>query len=291
MDEGIRPHHQVLRSVVKSTAAPFLLPILLLSFGGFIVPMGVLAAYSLSAGPNPGFFGNYTAFLADPFNMAVIFDTITLGLKVVLVSTCCGIPIAMLYWHGGRRLRQVVIILTLFPMLTSDIVRTFAWVVLLGRGGPLVTIGSLLGITSRSATFLQTEGGMLVALAQINLPLMLLPVMAVLSKVDGRLVEAAEMAGAGKWRIMATILLPLALPGLIAGWILTFASASTSLVTQASIGGARLIYLPLFVYRQVNILFDWPTAAAVSFILVLSTGSVILALAMLTRHPRLVGHV
>jgi putative spermidine/putrescine transport system permease protein len=84
--------------------------------------------------------------------------------------------------------------------------------------------------------------------------------------------------------------LPLALPGIIAGWILTFASAATNFVTQAAIGGARLIYLPQFLYREVNVLYDWPTAAVVAFVLIVSTGSVILALAMLTRHPRLVGH-
>lgn len=276
---------------MKSTALPYLLPILLLSFGGFVVPMTVLAIYSLSAGASPGLFGNYTAFLADPFNMAVVFDTITLGIKVVIVATFFGIPIAMLYWHGGPRLRQAVIVLTLIPMLTSDIARTFSWMILLGRSGPFAMLSDFLGLTSGSTTFLQTEGGMMIALCQINLPLMLLPLIAVMSKVDGRVVEAAGMAGAGPWRIMITILLPLALPGLIAGWILTFASAATSLVTQATIGGARLIYLPVFVFRQVNVMFDWPSAAAVSFILILSTGSVILALAMLARHPRLVGHV
>jgi putative spermidine/putrescine transport system permease protein len=275
---------------MKSTGLPFLLPMLLLSLGGFIAPMGVLAVYSLSAGETPGLLGNYAAFLADPFNVAVVVDTIVLGVKVVLVTTLCGVPIALLYWHGGPRLRQVVIFLTLLPMLTSNIVRTFAWIVLLGRTGPLVAIAHFLGLTNGPTTFLLTEGGLVTALSQIDMPLLVLPLIAVVSRMDARLVEAAEMAGAGPWRILGTILLPLALPGILAGWILTFASATTSFVTQATIGGARHIYLPQFVYRQVSVLYDWPSAAAVSFILIVSTGSVILALAMLTRHPRLVGH-
>ena len=275
---------------MKPSALPFLLPMLLLSVGGFLTPLGVLAVYSVRAGNNPGFLGNYVAFLGDPFNLAVVFDTIALGVKVVIVSTCFAIPIAMLYWHGGARLRQAILVLALLPMLTSNIVRTFAWIVLLGHNGPLVAIANALGPAHKAQTFLLTEGGLVLALAQIDLPLLLLPVIAVLSRLDKRLVEAAEMAGAGPWRIMLTIILPLALPGIIAGWILTFASAATSFVTQAAIGGARLIYLPQFLYRQVNILFDWPTAAVVAFVLIVSTGSVILALAMLTRHPRLVGH-
>lgn len=275
---------------MKPSALPFLLPMLLLSVGGFIVPMGVLAVYSVSAGTNPGILGNYVAFLGDTFNLGVVINTVALGAKVVVVATLVAIPIAMLYWHGGPRLRQLVLILALLPMLTSNIVRTFAWIVLLGRNGPLVAISNFLGITQGSPSFLLTEGGLVAALTQIDLPLLLLPLIAVLSRLDRRLVEAAEMAGAGPWRIMFTVLLPLALPGIIAGWILTFASATTNFVTQAAIGGARLIYLPQFLYRQVNVLYDWPTAAVVAFVLIVSTGSVILALAMLTRHPRLIGH-
>ena len=275
---------------MRSPALPFLLPMLLLSLGGFVGPMAVLAVYSVSAGTTPGAFGNYAAFLEDPFNLWVILDTVMLGLKVVAVATCLAVPVAMLYWHGGRRLRRLILLLALLPMLTSNIVRTFAWIVLLGRNGPLVAIASALGLVKGTPSFLLTETGLVVALAQIELPLLLLPMIAVLSRLDARLVEAAEMAGAGPWRIMVTVILPLMLPGIIAGWILTFASAATNFVTQAAIGGARLIYLPQFLYRQVNILFDWPTASVVAFVLILSTGSVILALAMLTRHPRLIGH-
>jgi putative spermidine/putrescine transport system permease protein len=112
-----------------------------------------------------------------------------------------------------------------------------------------------------------------------------------MSRIDPRIVEAAQVAGAGPWRILGTILIPMALPGYIAGWILTFAAATTNFVTQTTIGGSRNIYLPQFVYREVSTLYDWPTAAAISLILVISTGSVMLALAILARHPRLVGNV
>ncbi|MCB1486210.1 MAG: ABC transporter permease [Bauldia sp.] len=276
---------------LTSSGLPFLLPMLLLSLGVFIVPFGVLAAYSLTAGDNPGLFGNYAAFLADPFNVAVVIDTIVLAVLVTIAATFVGTPIALLYWHGGPLVRQVVIFLTLMPLLTSNVVRTFAWIVLLGREGPLVAISNALGLTAEPTTFMFTEGGLIFAQTQIELPLLVLPLIAVLSRIDRRLVEAAEIAGAGPWRILWTVLLPLALPGYIAGWILVFASATTNFVTQTSIGGAAHIYLPQFVYREVSVLFDWPSAAAISMILVVSTGSVMLALAMLARHPRLVGNV
>jgi putative spermidine/putrescine transport system permease protein len=87
-----------------------------------------------------------------------------------------------------------------------------------------------------------------------------------------------------------TVLLPLAAPGLLAGWILVFAAATTSYVTQSVIGGARNTYLPQFIYREVNVLFQWPSAAAVAFVLLLATGVVMVALASLARHRRLAGH-
>ena len=275
---------------LKSGGLPFLLPMLLLSVGVFIVPFGVLAAYSLTAGDTPGLFGNYADFLSDSFNVRVVVDTIKLAVMVTGAATLVGTPIALLYWHGGRFVRQAVIFLTLLPLLTSNVVRTFAWVVLLGREGPLVAMTNWLGLTEAPTTFMFTEAGLIFAQSQIELPLMVLPLIAVLSRLDTRLVEAAEIAGAGPWRTLGTVLIPLALPGYIAGWILTFASATTNFVTQTTIGGARHIYLPQFVYREVSTLFNWPSAAAISLILVVSTGTVMLALAMLARHPRLVGH-
>jgi putative spermidine/putrescine transport system permease protein len=276
---------------LKSAGLAFLMPMLLLSFGAFIVPFGVLAVYSLTAGDAPGLFGNYVAFLSDPFNLDVVIDTVTLAIKVTVAATLVATPIALLYWHGRPLVRQAVIFLTLLPLLTSNVVRTFAWIVLLGREGPLVAMANALGLTGKSTTFMFTEGGLVLAQTQLELPLLVLPLIAVLSRLDPRLSEAAEMAGAGPWRILVTVLIPLALPGYIAGWILTFASATTNFVTQTTIGGARHVYLPQFVFREVGVLFDWPSAAAISFILVISTGSVMLALAMLARHPRLVGHV
>ena len=278
-------------NALKSGGLPFLLPMLLLSFGLFVVPFGVLAAYSLLAGDAPGLFGNYAAFLSDPFNVGVVIHTIELAVKVTVAATIVGTPIALLYWHGGPLVRRAVIFLTLMPLMTANVVRTFAWIALLGREGPLAAAINLLGLTDKPTTLLFTEAGLIIAQTQIEMPLLVLPLIAVLSRLDARLVEAAEISGAGPWRILRTVLIPLALPGYIAGWILTFASATTNFVTQTTIGGARHVYLPQFVFRQVGVLYDWPSAAAISLILVISTGSVMLALAMLARHPRLVGNV
>jgi putative spermidine/putrescine transport system permease protein len=275
---------------MRHTGAFFAAPMMAMMVLFFLAPLLVLGAASVTA-PDGGLsLANYRTFLADPFAVEVLGDTILLGVKAVLSVTALGIPIALLYWHAGPRLRTAILIATLLPMLTSNVVRTFAWIVILGRTGPVSQSLLALGLTDRPMSLLFTETGLVMALTQIELPLLVLPLIAVLGRADRRLVEAAEVLGAGPWRVLATVILPMMAPAVCAGWVLVFASATTSYVTQSVIGGARLIYMPQFVYREVGILFQWPMAAAISFLLLASTGAVMLGLTMLARHRRLAAY-
>ncbi len=269
---------------------PFVAPMLALSVAGFLVPLIVLAAFSFSD-PAGGFgLANYAKLFADPLALQVLFDTLALGFKVVVTTTLIGLPIILLFWHAGPRKRSLIVFLTLLPMLVSNVVRTFAWIVILGRQGPVSQTLAQLGFIPAPRSLLFNETAVVVVLSQIELPLLLLPVMAVLSRTDRSLVSAAETLGAGPWRILATVILPLAAPGILAGWVLVFASATTSYVTQSVIGGARHIYLPQYIYREVGVLFQWPSAAAIAFVLLATTGIIMAAMAMLSRHPRLASH-
>jgi putative spermidine/putrescine transport system permease protein len=220
----------------------------------------------------------------------VLLRTLLLGAKVTFWVSLLSLPLVMLYWHGGRRLRGAILICTLLPMLTANVVRTFAWVVILGRTGPISQTMLNLGLTDRPFSMLFTEQGLIMALVQIELPLLLLPIFSVLNRADRQTLEAAEVLGAGRWRAWFTAIFPQIVPAVLAGWVLVFASATTSYVTHTVIGGARLIYLPQFVYREVGVLFQWPMAAAISILLLASTGVIMLGLTMLARHERLQGH-
>ncbi|MBY5399191.1 ABC transporter permease [Rhizobium leguminosarum] len=274
---------------MKASGFPYVLPMLLLSVAFFATPLAVLVGFSF-AGPGGATLDHYVRFFGDAFNFRVLVNTARLGLETVIGTTLLGVPIALLYWHGGRNLRQVLIFLTLIPMLTSNVVRTFAWIVILGRQGPISEALVALGLTGMPTSLLFTELGLVMAMCQIDLPLIILPLIAILSRTPVQLTEAAQVSGAGPWRIFVTVLLPLMLPGLLAGWILVFASTSSSFVTQAVIGGARNVYVPQLIYREVGTLFDWPRASAIAVVLLLSTGCLLVALTMMSRHRRLVGH-
>lgn len=258
--------------LLVASGALFLLPLLVLVYLSFTDPAGPLAAYAKIVG--------------DPFTLDVVFDTIKLGLTVVAGTTFLGVPIGLLYWHAPRRLRGLLVVLFLLPLLTSNVVRTFAWIVILGREGVISQALMALGLSDAPVRLLFTEPGLVLAMCQIDLPLFVLPLVAVLSRIDRRFVEAAEVSGAGHWRVLRTVLLPLAAPGIFAGWALVFASAMTSYVTQVAIGGARLMYLPQLIYRQVSIQFNWPYAASLSLVLLASTALFLLGLVHLSRRRR-----
>ena len=192
---------------------------------------------------------------------------------------------------GGRSIRRVVIFLTLLPLLTSNVVGTFAWIVLLGREGPLVAISNALGLTHPPTTFMFSLGGLVLAQTQIVLPLLVLPLIAVMSRLDSRLVRSGGDCGRRTMADLCTVLLPLALPGYIAGWILSFASATTNFVTQTTIGGARNVYLPQFVYRAGRCALRLADRRCDLLHPCRLHRQRLLALAMLARHPRLVGNV
>ena len=274
---------------MRASGLPYLFPMLLMSVLLFAMPLALLLAYSFADGSGVS-LANYAKFLGDPFNFRVLLNTARLGFETVLATTALGIPIALLYWHSGPRVRHVLVLLTLIPMLTSNVVRTFAWIVILGRQGPISEALVALGLTASPTTLMFTEFGLVLAMTQIELPLVVLPLMAILSRLPRHLSEASEVAGAGPWRVLVTILLPQMLPGLIAGWILVFASTSASFVTQAVIGGARNVYVPQLIYREVGTLFDWPLASAIAMVLLLSTGAFLLALTIVARHRRLSSH-
>jgi putative spermidine/putrescine transport system permease protein len=120
-------------------------------------------------------------------------------------------------------------------------------------------------------------------LAQVQMPLMVLPILTVMSKTDPNLADASRALGAGEWRTLWKITLPLSLPGVIAGCILTYSASVTAFVTQTLIGGARLVYMPLHIYQQAIGANNWPFAAAISVIFMVAVLLIVFLLNLLTR--------
>ena len=264
----------------------FILPLAALFVAFFVAPLIVLVALSLHAEAAMRTFtlAHYVKFFTDPFNYSILWDTLWLGVKATLVCLLFGYPIAWICARANARWQSVLVFLVILPILTSVVVRTFSWIVILGRQGVINQIALGLGLTSDPLRLLYTEFGVIVVLAQVQMPLMVLPILTVLSKIDPNLADASRVLGAGEWRTLFRVTLPLSLPGVIAGCILTYTACVTAFVTQSLIGGARLLYMPLHIYQQAVGANNWPFAAAISVIFMVAVLAAVAVLNMAARR-------
>jgi putative spermidine/putrescine transport system permease protein len=266
--------------------SPLVLPLAAVFTVCFVAPLFVLLVLSLHgdvAMTNWSLL-NYLSFFTDRFSYSILIDTLLLGVKATLVCFIFGFPVAWLSARVNARWQSILLFLVILPILTSVVVRTFSWIVILGRYGVLNQIALGLGLVSEPLRLLYTETGVVMVLAQVQMPLMVLPILSVLSKQDPNLADASRALGAGEWRTLWKITLPLAIPGIVAGCILTYAASVTAFVTQSLIGGARLIYMPLDIYQQAVGANNWPYAAALSIIFMVSVMAVVAILNAVGRR-------
>lgn len=264
------------------------LPLALAQMLFFVAPLLLLAATSFATDENLRAWSlrAWRDALGDDFNIASVINTLRLGALAVLATAVFAVPLALVHMAAGPTLRRVILIAAVLPLLTSVVVRTFAWIVILGREGVINATLQGLGITSAPVALLQTEHGLILALTQIEMPLMLLPLLAALARIEPALLDASASLGGSLFRTLRKVVLPMALPGLIAGATLVFASAATAFISQGVIGGGRLNYLPAQVWQQAMVVFDWPLAAALAITLMGSVLVVAAALSLLGAKAR-----
>jgi putative spermidine/putrescine transport system permease protein len=253
-----------------------------------LLPMLLLAYVSLhndNTLAQPG-FAQYAKFLTDGFNLGVLGSTLALGLQVTALSLVMGFPLAYLYTQAPGRWQGPLMLLIVLPLLTSSVVRTFAWVVILGRQGIVNNALIDLGLAAAPLKLLYTPGAVAVALAQIELPLMVLPLITALMNIDPNLRPASLALGAGHWRTFWRITLPLSIPGLLAGCLLVFASSVSAFVTQTLVGGGQHMYMPFYMYQQAIQANNYPFAAAIAMVLLACVLAVVVAVNALGRRSK-----
>ncbi len=256
-----------------------------------LAPLLLIAFVSLHYDPGLVAIGvrAYVQFASDAYNRGVLLDTLRLGAETVGLCVLFAYPLAGLY-VALPRWRRVLTFLVILPLLTSTVVRSFAWVVILGSQGLVnrTLIGAgLIGLPLR---LLYTPGAVVVALAQIELPLMVLPLVAALSGIDPRLAEASMALGAGPWRTWRRVVLPLSLPGLLTGTLLVFTGAVSALITQTMVGGGRLMFMPFYIYEQAIQAQNFPFAATLAIVLLVSIVAIAAVLNALGRRSRAFVH-
>ncbi|MBX4936973.1 MULTISPECIES: ABC transporter permease subunit [Rhizobium] len=266
----------------RLVSSPILLtvPAFGVMFAVFGIPMILLFLTSLNA---PEFsLANYVGFFEKKSYVLILIQTLKISLVATAICLLIGYPIAYLIANAGRA-RPVLVVMVFLPWLTSALVRTYAWTVVLGDNGLINSLLLNLGFIDRPLTLIYNRFAVYVGMVHIMLPMMILPLLSVMVNIDKSLMEAARSMGAKPFTAFLRVFLPLSVPGIRSGCILVFVVCLGFYITPQALGGLGDTMLSTLINSQLTTSLDIAPTAAAAFILlamallVLSTAGVNLA--------------
>ncbi|HEX7039849.1 MAG TPA: ABC transporter permease, partial [Trueperaceae bacterium] len=258
----------------KRAITPWLLslPALILLAVLFMLPVLRLMVLSLFIETPDGYrftLHNYVVFFTDPYTLKQLWVTCKISFITTFISLVLAFPVALYMRQLPPRTRGLLAFLVLSPLLTSVVVRTLAWVYLLGSKGVLNTFLGQLGLPP--VQLIYNESGVVIGLVHVLFGYMILSLMTSVLKIDDNLLYAAANLGASKLVIFWKIILPLSLPGILAGFVLVFTMSASTYATSAMLGGSRTRLLAPEVYNLAVNRLAWDeasTAATILFVMI-----------------------
>lgn len=255
-----------------------------------VVPSLLLFYISLHHGDQvtvwrPGLtFDNYVHLASGSVYVDSLAGTARAGAIVTLLCLVLGYPVAYFISRSRSYFVPLVTAVVVIPLFVSVVVRSFGWLVLLGRDGSVNDLLLALGLTAERQQLLYTEGSVTVGLVHILIPLMILPIASVLKGIDIALEDAARSLGAPGYRVFWTVVLPLSLPGVAAGCVLVLSHVIAAFVLPALIGSERVKLMATMIYQQVMVVGNVPQGAALGVVMVVATFGVIGIAQLLSRR-------
>lgn len=246
-----------------------LLPALVFLGLFFVYPLLRMVALSFSAPDGP--VAHYRAILASDVYMTVLWLTFRTALGVTLTCVVIGVPTAYVLAGAREATRNLLLLAVVLPFLTSILIRTYAWMALLGRHGVINEALLAMGVIDAPLRLMHNTFGVYVGMTHVLLPFMILPVYSVMARIDGALPRAAASLGAGPARTLTTVVLPLAAPGIASGALLVFLIAIGFFITPALLGGPRDLMISNLIEVQVMELLNWGFGSALAFVLLAAT--------------------
>lgn len=235
----------------------------------FVLPLLQNAVRSIvsSDGSNSLTLVYYRKLLGDPYYLSVVLNTLKVSVVTTLLCVVIGYPIAYFLVRRAGRWSSLFLFILVAPLLTSIIMRTFGWRVLLARTGIVNRTLLDIGLIDRPLNMLDQPFAVYMGLVHVMVPFMVLSIAPVLQGIDRRLEESARILGASARRTFLTITLPLTIEGLATGSLLVFMLTNGSFVTMLLLGGGRLVTLPLLIFQQFSLTTDVGFASAMGNLL------------------------
>lgn len=244
----------------------------------------VFDTFSTTFTDSTGFLSNYEKFFTSRFRRAVLWRTTEIALITMIASLLIGFATAYVVSRAPKKLKSLLIIIAVFPLLTGVVVRSFAWLVILGKNGILNQILLSVGIIAEPLSMLYTEGAVIVAMVYLFVPLMILTIVGVLEGIPEDLLQASASLGATPFATFWQVVFPLAMPGLIVGAVLVFTGSFTSYATPQLLGGEQQMMMGTFLRQRAMVTFDWTGASTIAAIMTVVTIIIVLAMGRVARR-------
>jgi putative spermidine/putrescine transport system permease protein len=240
----------------------------------FLAPLIEMSTRSVTEPVGAG-LSNYTRFFEQEAYVRVLTNTFWIAILTTAVCLLIGFPFACLMTVVPGRIAGLLLIAVLLPFWSSALVRTFAWQVILRDTGIINTVLVDLGVVTEPLPLIRTTTGVIIGMSHILLPFMVLPIWAVLRRIDPEYSRAAANLGASPATAFRRIVLPLSLPGVLAGCLLVFVLALGFYITPALLGGPRDQMISQLIVEQIERQLDWGFAAAMSVLLMAATFAIL----------------
>ena len=225
----------------------------------------------------------YIDFFKDSYFMAVLGRTLSISLIVTIFCAVLGLPAAYVISGVSKKWRGILIALTLFPLLTNSVIRSFAWITILGKNGVINNLLMMFGVIHEPMSLLYTDFSIIIGSVYLFLPTMIMTLVGVLENIDDDLLEAAATLGLSPLKGFFKIILPLSLPGMIVGSILVFTGTLTAYTTPQLLGGNKKMMLATLLYQRAATLGDWTSASVIALVMIVITFAVMKALNLLAK--------
>ncbi|MDJ0947025.1 MAG: ABC transporter permease [Kiloniellales bacterium] len=248
-----------------------------------LLPIGIIAVYSvLEADPYGGVEPRVSAeayvqffferdlddsLVFNPAYLVIFGRSILLAAAAMLLSLLIGFPVAYYMATQPEARRNLLVFLVTIPFWTNLLIRTFCWILILRDHGLVNNLLLAAGIIDRPMTLLYTNGAILLGLVYTYIPFMILPIYASIEKLDLRLVEAAHDLYANRRQVLRRVILPLALPGIVAGSILVFIPSVGAFIAPDLLGGGKKLMIGSLIQMQFSSSRNWPFGSAAALFL------------------------
>ena len=218
---------------------------------------------------------NYLRLFGDFFYLGVVVRTLQLGVIVTVLSLLLAYPVAYYLARTTSRFKGVLTYLVFLPMMVGIVVRAYGWIVILGREGLLNTGLQSLGVVDEPVRLLYSMHAVVLALVEVLLPFMIMPILSSLEKIDRHVEEAARAAGATPMQAFLRVTLPLSFPGVVSGSLLVFSLSITAYALPALLGGTKVKLIAALAYDAMLVGYNWPFGSAIGIFMGLVSGTVV----------------